>query len=215
MKPILSTAGTLAVLIVVITAFVGCASTVTAPEVKKPPRTTLAALERDLKKAQAQLDATDDSLDEMTTAEQYDVEDAFRDFLENAGEMTALGEGLMDHVDAMESQGNDYFAYPAPQTALLDDQRRYQLNRGYALLREGARLMRRSYSPYRFDLSALRNSITTHRTPREVETVSHLIDKAKSDGESLKSALDRALDGINRSKSAMGPAAATLPPPSP
>jgi len=97
----------LATLAVAAISLSGCATT--GMQRSEEARTTMQAVDNDIKLIVAQLDATGASLDELTRPGQSDVKMAFDLYTANIEKIVEMEKDFGKHADEMKARGEEYF----------------------------------------------------------------------------------------------------------
>ncbi|MBN1423683.1 DUF2959 family protein [Candidatus Fermentibacteria bacterium] len=186
----------------------GCAST----GMQRSERTgaSMKAVERDLNQAIAQVDATKAALEDLIRPGQADVKKAFKQFSASVDKMETLGERLFDHADKMSAQGKDYFeewrkegnTYKNPEIRALSEQRRADLSAIFAKVPEASVGVKGAFTAYMSDIREIHTYLSNDLTPKGVETITPIAQKAVRDGDSLRDAVSPVLYAIGNARAA-------------
>ncbi len=185
-----------------ITCLSGCATT--GMQRSEKTGTTMKAVEEDIQKAVAQVDVTGASLNALVMPGQSDVKKAFHKYADNVDKMESLGKKLLEHADKMSAQGKDYFeewrkqgnAYANPEIQALSEQRRADLSAVFVRISEASIGVKGAAKAYLSDIREIRTYLSNDLTPKGVEAITPVAQKAITDGDSLKSAVNGLLPSI-------------------
>jgi hypothetical protein len=189
-----------------LTCLSGCATTGMQQSAKTG--TTMNAVEHDIQQAVAQVDATGASLQELVRPGQSNVKEAFKKYSANVDKMEDLGKRLFQHADKMSAQGKDYFeewrkqgnAYTNPQIQALSEQRRADLSAVFARIPEASVGVKGAFKAYMTDIKEIKTYLSNDLTPKGVESITPIAQKAVMEGDSLKDAVKPVLSAINSAK---------------
>lgn len=209
MKTMLRASLSLSVLLLTAAALVcGCALKVTRePE----PKTTLRVVEDHYRQAASQIDAVEDALMDLLTAEEFDVRQAAAEFRAVGDRMVRVGDRMMRHDDQMRLRGLGYLSewnqkggnYLSPQLRMMTKEARDQLSEYYWEVFDASSDARRYYRPFRFDLVTLQAALDRKTNASKVSDFSMIFGKARADAENLKGALEKVLTALDDAKAAM------------
>jgi len=167
-------------------------------------------VEHDIKQAVAHVDATGASLDDLVKPGQSDadVKEAFKKYSANVDKMDDLGKGLFEHADKMSAQGKDYFeewqtqgnTYTNPQIQTLYEQRRADLSAVFVKISEASVGVKGAFKDYMSDIREIQTYLSNDLTPKGVEAITPISQKAVKDGNSLKDAVNPMLSAIGSTR---------------
>lgn len=177
---------------------------------------TLQSVQDDYHEAILEIRGAEEALHELTVSEIADLEQAYRAFAESVERMEGAGSRLVTHADEMHFSGASYLvesgkpptACPYPRLRQPEDAREAELGAYFNPLADEGWGVKRAYRAYQFDLTSLRDVLSTELTPRTIDAMAPIVRKAQADGVSLREALQRALAAAERAKTA----AAQAPP---
>ncbi|MBJ6727540.1 hypothetical protein [Geomesophilobacter sediminis] len=163
------------------------------------PKTNLPVLEDDLRKAQSQVEATQDAMQELSSAQEFDVAELFAEYVATAELMDRTRDQMNRHLEQLRVQGIDYFTewakdrgnYVNPKIRMLNQDQINDLSQPFAGITDEGDKVRRALTPFAFDVDQLRDS--SPPTPRKIDYLDFLIKKGQNDAESLSDAIDLAL----------------------
>jgi hypothetical protein len=187
----------------------GCATTGTERATKAT--NTMQTVETDYKRVSLQVDATNASLQELVNPDQSDMKRALDTYKTNVVKMEKLGKQLDKHTADMSAQGQNYFAewekqgntYTNPQIRQLSEERRLKLREVFAQIPEASIGVKGSLHSYLVDIREILTYLSTDLTPKGVQSISSVAQKAMQDGEDLKTSVRPVLAAIDRVKAAM------------
>ncbi len=178
--------------------------------------TSMSDVKNDIKLAVAQVGVTDASLQDLVAPGQSNVKKAFEKYSDNVDKMEKQGNRLLGHVEKMHDQGKDYFeewraegnAYANPQIEALSEQRRADLNAVFAEISSASVGVKGNLKTYMSDIKEIKTYLSNDLTPKGVESIAPVSDKAISDGENLKSSVEPILQAIDNAKAELAPGGA-------
>jgi len=168
-------------------------------------------VESDIKLAVTQMDATGSSLEDLVKPGQPDVKKAFKHYSANVDKMEKQGKRLFEHADKMSAQGKEYFeewrtqgnTYTNPQIQALSEQRRADLGAVFVRISESSIGVKGAFKAYMTDIREVRTYLTTDLTPKGIEAITSVSQKAVMDGKDLKDAVDPVLAAISSAREEM------------
>lgn len=208
-----------AALLAGVTCLSGCATT--GMQRSEKAGTTMKTVESDIQQAIAQISLTGASLEDVIRPGQSEVKKAFEKYSDNVDKMENQGKRLLKHSDKMSAQGKDYFeewqkqgnTYSNTEIQSLSEQRRADLSAVYGRISEASVGMKGSYKEYLSDIRGIRKYLSTDLTPKGIETITPVAQKALQAGNSLKDAAQPLLTAIGsaRAELAQGGMSKTQP----
>jgi len=147
-------------------------------------------VENDINAAILQVDATNASLQELVRPGQSSVTKAFDKYSDNVDKMDKQGKRMLEHAEKMHEQGKDYFdewrtegnTYKNPEIQALSEQRRADLTAIFADISSASVGIKGSFKSYMSDNSEIRTYLSNDLTPKGIESISSVADKAIPDG---------------------------------
>ncbi|MDO8723335.1 MAG: DUF2959 family protein [Syntrophales bacterium] len=182
----------------------GCATT--GMERSASTSTSMKTVESDIRQAAAQVDATGASLNELINPDQAKVKKAFDKYSDNVAKMEQMGKRLLKHTDEMSTRGKEYFeewdkqgnTYKNPQIRELSEQRRADLGAIYAQIPVASVGVKGAFNAYLSDIKEIQKYLSNDLTPKGIESIAPVAQKAVSDGALLKEAVTPVLAAIDR-----------------
>jgi len=170
--------------------------------------TSMDNVQKDINEAVAQVTITDTSLQDLVMPGQSNVKKAFEKYSDNVSKMEKDGERLQGHIEKMHDQGKDYFeewrtqgnAYANPEIAALSDQRRADLTAVFAEISSSSVGIKGNLKTYMSDIKEIQTYLSNDLTPKGVESISPVAQKAIADGDSLKTAVNPVLTALENAK---------------
>jgi predicted nucleic acid-binding Zn-ribbon protein len=186
---------------------IGCATT--GNQRSADTRVTMKAVEQDYIQAISQVDATDESLEVLINPNQPDKKKPLEKYSANVNKMKNSQKRLFDHADKMQKQQKDYFeewrmqgnTYTNPQIQALSDKRRADLSAAFAHIAEESVGVKGAFKSYMSDIAQISTYLSTDLTPKGVESITPIAQKAVLDGDNLKQALNPVLSAIHEARS--------------
>jgi hypothetical protein len=170
--------------------------------------TSMETVERDIRAAVTQVDATDASLDEVVKPGQQDVKKAFKKYTADVRKMESQGKTLFEHADRMSAQGKEYFedwrtqgnTYVNPQIQALSEQRRADLSAVFGKISDASVGVKGAFKAYLSDIQEIQSYLSNDLTPKGVEALAPVTQKAVQDGAALKAAVAPVLSAIGTAR---------------
>jgi len=111
---------------------------------------------------------------------------------------------LFEHADKMTAQGKEYFAewqtegsaYTNQQIQALSEQRRADLGVVFARISEASVGVKGAIQAYMSDVRDISTFLSNDLTPKGVEAITPIAQRAVRDGDSLKDAINPVLSAI-------------------
>lgn len=188
----------------------GCAAKSTGKGMQQSAKTstTMESVEGDYKQVVLQLDLTKASLEDLVRPEQSDVKKAFEKYSDNVDKMDKLWKRLSEHSDNMRVQGKDYFeewrkqgdTYTNPDIQALSEQRRSDLSAIFVEISDAGIGVNGAFKAYMSDITEIRTYLSTDLTPKGVESITPTAQKANTDGDNLKLAVEPVLVAIGKAR---------------
>lgn len=188
---------------------IGCATS--GSERAEETTTKMESVDSDLKQVVTQIDAVENSLQNLIRPEQADMKASFAEYSKNVEEMKTLGEKLVKHTNEMSARGKDYFdewrqqgnTYTNPQIRTLSEQRMASLNTVFRRISDSSIGVKGAFSAYMNDIDEIQTFLSTDLTEKGVASITPVAQKAISDGASLKGAIHPVLSAIDSARTEM------------
>lgn len=169
---------------------------------------TMETVEQDIKLAVAQIYVTEASLQELIKPGQLEEKKAFEKYSDDVDKMESLGEKMFKHIDKMSAQGKDYFAewrkqgntYTNSEIQALSEQRRADVSAALVKIPEASVGVKGAFKSYMSDIMEIRKYLSNDLTPKGVESITPVAQKAITDGNDLKEALTPVLSAIGTAR---------------
>lgn len=173
--------------------------------------TKMADVDSDLKQVVAQIDAVENSLQNLIQPGQSDTKEAFDEYSENVSEMKTLGDKLVKHTDEMSARGTDYFdewkqqgnTYTNPQIRALSEQRMASLSTVFRRISDSTIGVKGAFGAYMGDIEEIRTFLSTDLTAKGIASIAPIAEKAIRDGANLKGAINPVLSAIDGARTEM------------
>jgi hypothetical protein len=169
---------------------------------------TLQSVQDDYLQAKLQTEVTEDDLEELETADEVDLKQAYKTFSKSADDMRQAGKGLVNHADSMHFQGAAYLI-EAEKTATACVYPRFRRPEDLPVAESGSYFdeiaeegweVKRAYRAFQFDLNEIRDYLAANLTPKAVDSLTPIFAKATVDAESLRNSLQQAIAALERAK---------------
>lgn len=173
-------------------------------------------VDANLRDAVMQVDTVDASIDTLLNAD-GSLNPAFDRYARNVEEMERVGEELQQHVDAMRSQGFDYFAewreqttdVNNPEVVDISEARHEETRAAFTELSRSGVDVKRNLQTYISDLRDIETYLSNDLTPAGVKAIEPVAEQARKDGEALQKAIEPMLNALNKARSTMDVSAVT------
>lgn len=187
----------------------GCATT----GIERATKTTgtMQTVESEYRQVGMQVDATNASLHDLINPGQTDLKRAFDRYETNVARMEKLGKELDEDSADMRAKGQSYFSewekqdatYANPEIKQLSEERRRELREAFARIPEASLGVKQSLNSYLADIRDIRKYLSNDLTPKGVEAITPVAEKAMQDGENLKTSIAPVLAAIERARTAI------------
>jgi hypothetical protein len=188
------------------TCLTGCATT----GIDRATKTTnsMQSVESDYRQASIRIDAANASLDNLVKLSQGDTKKAFNAYSDNVDKMERLGKRLDMHTEMMRTRGNEYLkdwesSYTSPEIRELSEQRRIEVRENYARIPEASIGVKGALKSYLADISDIRTFLSNDLTPKGIDSIRPIAQRAVTDGDNLKETIKPVLAAIDRVKAGM------------
>ncbi|MBT1071054.1 DUF2959 family protein [Pelotalea chapellei] len=189
----------------------GCATTGADRAAKTT--TSMRDVQTDIDQAAMQVDATNASLDDLVNPGQPNITESFKKYSANVAKMDKTAKRLDRHTEQMKSRGNNYFEewdkqenrYTNPQIQALSEQRRTELRETYSQISASSVGMRGALDAYVKDIKEIQKYLSTDMTPKGVEAITPVVQRAKEEGNKLKEVIRPVQAAIQRTQAEMTP----------
>ena len=193
-------------LLAAVTGLTGCATT--GMQRSANTGTTMQTVEREIQMAVAQIDVTAASLEALVRPGQSNIKKAFKRYSADVEKMDDLNKDLFKHVDKMSAQGKEYFEewqtqgsnFSNPEIQTLSEQRRAEQSAVYARISEASVGVKGASKAYMSDIKEIQVYLSNDLTPKGVEAITPVSQKAVTDGETLKNAVSPVLTAIGSAR---------------
>jgi hypothetical protein len=198
-----------AMLLLAVISIAGCSST--GIQRSEKATTTMQTVDNDIKLAVVQLDATGESLNELTKPDQSDVRKAFDLYTDNVSKIEAMEKDFAKHADEMKARGKEYFEewqkegneYKNPQIKKLSEQRRTELSDIYAGIAQSSIGVKDAFIAYVSDVKEIQSYLSNDLTSKGIEAIAPLSQKVVNDGANLKYTIKNVQTAIDNVRAAM------------
>lgn len=195
----------------------GCATT--GMDRAQKTTTSMQNVQNDIDQASMQIDATGAALDDLMNPGQQNLQESFRKYSANVDKMEQAARRLNRHTEQMKSRGSNYFEewdkqenkYTNPQIQALSEQRRSELRETYSQISASSIGFRGGLDRYVKDIKDIQRYLSNDLTPKGIQAIAPIAQRAKQDGESLKSELSPVQAAIQRVRSEMTPTQPAAP----
>ena len=187
----------------------GCATT--GAERAAKATNSMQTVENEYRQVNAQVDATNASLQDLISPNQTDMKKALEGYKTNVAKMEKLGKQVDKQSAEMNAQGQNYFAewekhgntFADPQMRQLSEERRLQLRDVFAQIPQASVGVKGSLQSYLTEIRDIEKFLSNDLTPKGVETITPVAQRARQEGEALKTSVNPVLAAIGRAKTAM------------
>ena len=192
------------------TTFMGGCATTGAERVAKTTN-TMQTVENEYRQTATQVDATTAALNELIKPDQVDQRKAFEAYKASVERMDNQGKQLVKNSEEMNARGRDYFAewektgnkYTNPEIRELSEQRRNEMSQTFAKIPEASIGVRGSLRSYVTQLKEIQTYLSNDLTPKGIEAITPMAQKAIKDGDNLKASIKPVLAAIQNVRTEM------------
>lgn len=184
----------------------GCATMGIGKDQSAKTSSKIQTVQSDMKQAVVQADATDASLRTLMKPDEAGPKRAFEAYKENVSKMEKVGKQIEKHDDQMRAQGKEYFAewekkgtsYADPQLRDASEERRAELSQVYDRIPEASAGTKEALNTYLSELRQIQDYLATDLTPKGIDAISPVAEKALADGQKLKDSVRPAISAMDR-----------------
>ena len=193
----------------------GCA-TMRGQETAKAPTGKMEKAQADMKQTVVQVDATTASLNTLVEPDQVALKKAYDEFSNNVDRMEKLAKQVGENDATIRSEGTQYFTQLQQQETKYSDaelrkassDRRSELSQVYNRVPEANRGLNEALTAYVADLKQIETYLSTDLTPKGVESMRPVAQKALRDGEMVKNLASPVISAMSQAITAMTPGSA-------
>lgn len=200
----------LTALLIGTTTFIGGCATTGTERVAKTTN-SMQTVENEYRQTATQVDATTAALNELVRPDQPDTRKAFEVYKTSVARMDSEGKQLQKTSDEMNKRGKDYFAeweksgnqYTNPEIRELSEQRRTEMSQVFNKIPEASIGIKGSLRSYVTQLKEIQTYLSNDLTPKGIQAITPMAQKAVKDGENLKSSIQPVLAAIQNVRTEM------------
>ncbi|SNB44755.1 DUF2959 family protein [Geobacter sp. DSM 9736] len=191
----------------------GCATMRGGQPMAKAPTDTLQKAQTDMKQAVVQVDATTASLETLIKPDQVALQKAFDEYKDNVDKMESVANKINKNDTELRNEGREYFSelqqkemnYTDPKLREASSERRTDMNQVYSKVPQASSNVKDSLTPYLAQLKQIQTYLTSDLTPKGIEAMRPVAQKAIQDGQALKQAAEPAISAMDRAITALTP----------
>lgn len=210
MKKLINTYHTL-LLISLAMAFAVAACSTTGMQRSQDVQSSMQTVDNDIKRIIVQIDAINNSLDELTKAGQADLKRAFDLFSENANKIKNMEKSFAEHADEMEESGEAYFSewgsdkqnYDNPEIQRQSEERRAELAETYDKIAENNIGVKEAFQTYVSDINEIQRFLSNDLTGAGIKSIATIADDVVDNGSNLKNELQNLQSAIEEAREKM------------
>lgn len=218
-----SKAAFLAVLLVGVIAFSGCATTKkTGVERAETATAAMQDVSNDMRQASTQIDVTNAALNEVISvgqsaaAQPDDVKQAFEHYSQNVAKMEDVADTLFKDIAKMNSEANAYFeawskegsTYTSPRIQILSEEERVQVRESFTDISSKSAGMRGNLNAYVSQIRQIQTYLSNNLTGEGISAIAATAQTAQTNGENVKSSFEPIQTAIAQTRVQMTPGAA-------
>lgn len=195
----------IALLLAAIVNLGGCASTNEIGRSGKP-NAEIRTVELNIQQTIAQVESTEESLQELMSLGQVDLKRAYDSYAANVAQMDTLAAQLDNHSNRINSAGKDYFAvwerqggiYTNPDIKGLNEERRSALSEIFAQIPQANVGVGSALHAYMSYILETQMYLSRHITHKGIETIAPVAQKGIRNGEELIEELNAVLAVVDQ-----------------
>jgi chromosome segregation ATPase len=165
-------------------------------------------------KAQAQVDRTLAAIDQLQAG--GDLQKAFKNYDDAVNDLEKAGADAKKRADAMRKNVDAYIAKWQKEMESMNDptikanlaQRRKAVSDNFARVQDAAQRLRDSYQPFLTQLKEIQRALAVDLSPAAIPGLKPSMDKAKSQGQTLKQNISTFSSELDRIAAGMSPSGA-------
>lgn len=187
----------------------GCATT----NMDRAEKTTasMEVVEKNINQISVQLSATEAALENLLTANQSELGEAFEVYKENVDKVIRLRQQLRTNTNRMRANGNEYFTeweiegetYQNPELRQVSTQRREELSNTFDQISEKSGEISRDLQAYISDVEEIESYLANDLTPKGINGVKPLSQKVKNKSRQIKTDINQMQNSIATTKPEM------------
>ncbi len=174
-------------------------------------QSTMETVDNDIKRIIVQIDAINNSLDELTKPGQADLKRAFDLFSDNADRIKNMERDFSKNADKMEESGKAYFdawdsdseQYDNPEIQQRSDERRAELARTYDKIAENNMGVKEAFQAYVSDINEIERFLSNDLTRDGINSISSISDNVVNNGATLRNELQNLQSAIEDAREKM------------
>jgi len=191
--------------------FGAMACTTSGIERSEDLQTALRLVDNDIEIIVGQLDAINESLDELVDSGQTDVRKAFDVFTENSSKIEKMESDFAKHSDMVEDSGDTYFSkwnnkqnqYDNPEIQKHSDERRAELGRIFDDVTNNHTVIKETFQTYVSDVNEIQLYLSNDLTTNGIASIASLSNQTVHRGIYLKTELLELKAAIERARAEM------------
>ena len=191
--------------------FGAMACTTSGIERSEDLQTALRLVDNDIEIIVGQLDAINESLDELVDSGQADVRKAFDVFTENSSKIEKMESDFAKHTDMVEASGDTYFSkwdnkqnqYDNPEIQKHSDERRAELGRIFDDVTNNNTVIKETFQTYVSDVNEIQLYLSNDLTTNGIASIASLSNQTVHRGIYLKTELLELKAAIERAREEM------------
>lgn len=191
--------------------FTVAACSTTGMQRSQEVQSTMQTVDNDIKEIIVQLDAINNSLNELTKSGQADMKKAFDLFSDNASEIKEMEQEFAEHAEEMEESGEAYFSewasddqnYDNPDIQRRSDERREALSATYDKIAENNEGVKEAFRTYVSDINEIERFLSNDLTSDGMDAISNIANDVVENGAHLKNELQNLQAAIEDARAEM------------
>ena len=176
-------------------------------------QSTMETVDNDIKRIIVQIDAINNSMEELTKPGQADLKRAFDLFSDSATNIKKMDRDFAKNADKMEDSGKAYFdawdsdseQYDNPEIQQRSDERRAELARTYDKIAENNIGVKEAFQAYVSDINQIERFLSNDLTRDGINSISTISDNVANNGSNLRNELQNLQSAIEEAREKMRP----------
>lgn len=195
----------------ILAAFVISACSTTGLQRSEEVQSSMEKVDNDIKEIVVQLDATGNSLNELTKIGQSDAKQALELYSKNVSMIEEMEDEFNKHAAELKESSDTYFSEWDKNSAQYDnveiqrssDERREALGNTFENIANNNVGVKEAFRAYVSDLTEIQQFMSNDLTPRGIDSIASTSDQAVRNGDRLKNELQNLQEAIAEARREM------------
>ncbi|CAN5378873.1 hypothetical protein BH23BAC3_BH23BAC3_19710 [soil metagenome] len=199
------------ILLLAVIGFVAACSSTDNLQRSENMYTSLQTVDNNINEIVRQIDAINNSLNELVNTETTDLRRSFNRYSENVNTIRGMERGFAENTERMKSNAQSYFnqwdeegrQYTNPDIQARSDERRAELGNAYERVEANTVGLREAFQAYVSDVSEIESFLSNDLTSQGIESMGSTANTSIRNGDNLKEELEEMQIAIRDTRSKM------------